>query len=65
MAPVTSTGTGGERRSMSTTTLASLALLKANIESEGRDVLDMVAPLVEFAGCKSGLAARFSPVALK
>ncbi|MCA9626605.1 MAG: hypothetical protein KC766_03010 [Myxococcales bacterium] len=50
---------------MSTTTLASLALLKANIETEGRDVLDMVAPLVEFAGSKRGLTEGFSTADLK
>lgn len=50
---------------MSTTTLASLALLKANIETEGRDVLDMIAPLVEFAGSRADLQASFSSAALK
>ena len=50
---------------VSTTTLASLALLKANVETEGRDVLDMVAPLVEFVGSKAGLIAGFSPAVLK
>lgn len=50
---------------MSTTTLASLALLKANIEIEGRDVLDMIAPLVEFVGSKAGLTGSFSSADLQ
>lgn len=50
---------------MSTTTLASLALLKANIETERRDVLDMIAPLVEFVGSKTGLTTGFSSAQLK
>ncbi len=45
---------------MSTKTLASLALLKANLETEGHDVLDMIAPLVTFVGSKSGLKTNFS-----
>ena len=50
---------------MSTTTLASLALLKASMETEGWDVLDMFAPLVEFVGGKCGLRAGFSAADLK
>jgi len=50
---------------VSETTLASLALLKAYIETEGRDVLGMITPLVEYAGSKSNLGPNFSAIELR
>lgn len=45
---------------MSAVTLATLAILKANLDVDGRDVLDMLAPLVAFSISKARLGKDFS-----
>ena len=46
-------------------TLASLALLKANLDADGSDIIDMIVPLVAFAGSSANLRTGFTTTDLK